>query len=185
MRSSLGSGRDLTFTQWATTLADDATLTATLRDRLLHHVHIVQITGESYRLKDRKKAGHLKVSSGAYAAPALLCRYGLRPARQSSADQARRVVHCYFGADDSGVVYFYFGVDSGDQMTAHGFRSMASTLLNEQGWRRDAIERHLAHGERNEVRAAYNCAEYVIGGVGRLSRRAAGRCERRRSEPNG
>lgn len=36
-----------------------------------------------------------------------------------------------------------------DDMTAHGFRSMASTLLNEQGcWNRDAIERQLAHGER-------------------------------------
>jgi hypothetical protein len=49
-----------------------------------------------------------------------------------------------------------------DDMTAHGFRSMASTLLNEQGcWNRDAIERQLAHGERDEVRAAYNYAEYL------------------------
>lgn len=48
-----------------------------------------------------------------------------------------------------------------DQMTAHGFRSMASTLLNEQGWNRDAIERQLAHSERNSVRAAYNYAEYL------------------------
>ena len=48
-----------------------------------------------------------------------------------------------------------------NDMTAHGFRSMASTLLNEQGWGRDAIERQLAHGERNEVRAAYNYAEYL------------------------
>jgi integrase len=50
---------------------------------------------------------------------------------------------------------------SGDQMTAHGFRSMASTLLSEQGWNRDAIERQLAHGERDEVRAAYNYAQYL------------------------
>ncbi|MGH8589832.1 MAG: tyrosine-type recombinase/integrase [Gammaproteobacteria bacterium] len=42
-----------------------------------------------------------------------------------------------------------------DEMTGHGFRSMASTLLNEQGWHRDAIERQLAHGERDAVRAAY------------------------------
>jgi integrase len=49
-----------------------------------------------------------------------------------------------------------------DDMTAHGFRGMASTLLNEQGcWNRDAIERQLAHGERDEVRAAYNYAEYL------------------------
>jgi integrase len=48
-----------------------------------------------------------------------------------------------------------------DQMTGHGFRSMASTLLNEHGWNRDAIERQLAHGERDAVRAAYNYAEFL------------------------
>jgi integrase len=48
-----------------------------------------------------------------------------------------------------------------DDMTGHGFRSMASTLLNEQGWHRDAIERQLAHAERNAVRAAYNYAEHL------------------------
>jgi integrase len=50
---------------------------------------------------------------------------------------------------------------TGDQMTGHGFRSMASTLLNEQGWNRDAIERQLAHAERDEIRAAYNYAQYL------------------------
>lgn len=50
---------------------------------------------------------------------------------------------------------------TGNQMTGHGFRSMASTLLNEQGWHKDAIERQLAHGERNKVRAAYNYAEHL------------------------
>ncbi|MGH6885504.1 MAG: tyrosine-type recombinase/integrase, partial [Geminicoccales bacterium] len=50
---------------------------------------------------------------------------------------------------------------SKDEMTGHGFRSMASTLLNEQGWHRDAIERQLAHGERDAVRAAYNYAEHL------------------------
>jgi len=48
-----------------------------------------------------------------------------------------------------------------EQMTVHGFRSMASTLLNEQGYNRDWIERQLAHGERNSIRAAYNYAEYL------------------------
>ena len=46
-------------------------------------------------------------------------------------------------------------------MTIHGFRSMASTLLNEQGYNRDWIERQLAHGEKNAIRAAYNHAEYL------------------------
>jgi integrase len=48
-----------------------------------------------------------------------------------------------------------------DQMTAHGFRSTASTLLNEQGFNRDWIERQLAHGERDKVRGSYNYAEYL------------------------
>jgi integrase len=48
-----------------------------------------------------------------------------------------------------------------DEMTGHGFRSIATTLLNEQGWHRDAIERQLAHAERNQVRAAYNYAEHL------------------------
>jgi integrase len=52
------------------------------------------------------------------------------------------------------------GFDKGT-MTGHGFRSMASTLLNEQGWNRDAIERQLAHAERDAVRAAYNYAEHL------------------------
>lgn len=45
--------------------------------------------------------------------------------------------------------------------TFHGFRSMASTLLNELGYNSDWIERQLAHCERNGVRAAYNYAEYL------------------------
>ena len=48
-----------------------------------------------------------------------------------------------------------------EEMTAHGFRSMASTILNEQGWNRDAIERQLAHSEKDGVRAAYNYAQYL------------------------
>jgi len=51
---------------------------------------------------------------------------------------------------------------SGDEMTAHGFRSMASTRLNESHlFNPDAIERQLAHGERDSVRAAYNRAQYL------------------------
>ena len=46
-------------------------------------------------------------------------------------------------------------------MTAHGFRTSASTLLNEQGWSPDAIERQLAHAPRDQVRAAYNRAQYL------------------------
>jgi len=47
------------------------------------------------------------------------------------------------------------------KMTGHGFRSVASTILNEQGFRPDVIERQLAHEERNDVRGANNRAEYL------------------------
>ena len=50
---------------------------------------------------------------------------------------------------------------SKEEMTGHGFRAMASTSLNEQGWAPDVIERQLAHQEKNSVRAAYNHAEYL------------------------
>jgi DNA replication protein DnaC len=48
---------NLPFGQWDTTFAGDATLTAALLDRLLHHAHIVPIQGDSYRLKNKRKAG--------------------------------------------------------------------------------------------------------------------------------
>jgi integrase len=47
------------------------------------------------------------------------------------------------------------------KLTVHGLRATASTLLNEQGFRPDVIERQLAHTERNRIRAAYNRAEYL------------------------
>lgn len=47
------------------------------------------------------------------------------------------------------------------KMTGHGFRAVASTILNETGFNPDVIERQLARCERNEVRGAYNRAEYL------------------------
>lgn len=47
------------------------------------------------------------------------------------------------------------------RVSPHGLRATASTLLNEQGFRPDVIERQLAHTERNRIRAAYNQAEYL------------------------
>lgn len=46
------------------------------------------------------------------------------------------------------------------QHTSHGFRAMAQTLLEEGGWRKDVVERQMAHDEANATRAAYNRAEY-------------------------
>ena len=48
---------NLPFSQWSKSFADDVTLTAAMLDRLLHHCHVVQISGESYRLKDKKRIG--------------------------------------------------------------------------------------------------------------------------------
>jgi DNA replication protein DnaC len=56
-RGSMVLTSNLPFTQWASAFADDQTLTAAMLDRLLHHAHIVQITGESYRLRDKRRAG--------------------------------------------------------------------------------------------------------------------------------
>ncbi|WP_415519642.1 MAG: tyrosine-type recombinase/integrase [Desulfovibrio aminophilus] len=50
---------------------------------------------------------------------------------------------------------------SAEQVTGHGFRATAMSLLNEQGWNRDAVDRQLAHAERNKVRAAYLHAEFL------------------------
>lgn len=59
------------------------------------------------------------------------------------------------------VVYAMGRMGYKGRMTGHGFRSVASTMLNEQGYRQDVIERQLAHSEMNAVRAAYNRAEYL------------------------
>ena len=48
-----------------------------------------------------------------------------------------------------------------DEMCAHGFHSMASTILNEQGYPAAAIEKQLAHNPRNKIRGIYNRAEYL------------------------
>jgi integrase len=48
------------------------------------------------------------------------------------------------------------------RQTTHGFRRIASTILNEAGFRADVIEKQLAHEEKNKVRRAYNAAEYLM-----------------------
>ena len=62
-KASIVLTSNLPFGQWASAFADDQTLTAALLDRLLHHAHIVQISGESYRLKDKRKAGQVKTKN--------------------------------------------------------------------------------------------------------------------------
>ena len=59
------------------------------------------------------------------------------------------------------MLYALYRMGYHSRTTGHGFRSTASTILNENGFHADVIERQLAHGERNKVRAAYNHAQYL------------------------
>ena len=59
------------------------------------------------------------------------------------------------------ILYALYRMGYHSRATGHGFRSTASTVLNEHGFPPDVIERQLAHGERNQVRAAYNHAQYL------------------------
>lgn len=59
------------------------------------------------------------------------------------------------------MLYAMYRMGYHGRATVHGFRAMASTALNEMGFRADVIERQLAHEEQNAVRAAYNRAEYL------------------------
>jgi integrase len=59
------------------------------------------------------------------------------------------------------MLYAMYRMGYNGRATVHGFRAMASSALNEMGFRPDVIERQLAHQEQNAVRAAYNRAEYL------------------------
>lgn len=59
------------------------------------------------------------------------------------------------------ILYALYRMGYHSRATGHGFRATASTVLNENGFSPDIIERQLAHGERNKIRAAYNHAQYL------------------------
>lgn len=59
------------------------------------------------------------------------------------------------------MIYALYRMGYHSRATVHGFRATASTVLNEKGFNRDWIERQLAHAERDEIRAAYNAAEWL------------------------
>jgi integrase len=59
------------------------------------------------------------------------------------------------------LLYALYRLGYRSRMTAHGFRAVASTILNESGFTPDVIERQLAHVEQNKVRAAYHRSEYL------------------------
>ena len=59
------------------------------------------------------------------------------------------------------MLYAIYRMGFKGKATVHGFRATVSTILNENGFRGDVIELLLAHVEKNQVRAAYNRAEYL------------------------
>jgi integrase len=101
--------------------------------------HIVPLSRQAMAvLRDLHPAtGH-----GTYLFPSI--RSGARPMSDMTVNAALRAL----------------GYARGD-MTGHGFRAMAASLLAEQGWSIDAIERQLAHVEKSKVRAAYHRAEHL------------------------
>ncbi|GHV51309.1 integrase [Synergistales bacterium] len=103
--------------------------------------HIIPLSNQAYAILERMKTftGH-----GKYVFPSIRTSDGSRPMSENTITATLRRLGF-----------------SGDEMTAHGFRSMASTTLHEQGWHSDAIERQLSHVEGNSVKAAYNYAEYL------------------------
>ena len=100
-------------------------------------MHVVPLAGQALEIL---RELHARTGEGRYVFPAIGKRE--RPLSENTLNAAlRRLGYAK------------------EEMTAHGFRSIASTLLNEQGWHPDLIELQLAHKERNKVRAAYNRAQ--------------------------
>jgi integrase len=105
----------------------------------MRHDHIVPLSRQALALL-QKLATHKRISS--YIFPCL--RSQQRPMSENTINAALRRMGY-----------------SKAEMTGHGFRAMASTLLNEQGINADWIEIQLAHSDSNKVRAAYNRARYL------------------------
>lgn len=101
--------------------------------------HIIPLSAQAVEIL---QSIHPLTGEGQYIFPSI--RSGARPMSENTINAALRRM----------------GYEK-DEMTGHGFRSMASTLLHEHGWPHEVIERQLAHAERNKVVAAYNYAEHL------------------------
>lgn len=131
--------KELRHAEWAEFDLEGAEWRIPAHKMKMRELHIVPLSNQAVEiLKELQPL----TGSGKYAFPS--ARSSQRPMSENTINAALRRMGY-----------------SKDEMTGHGFRSMASTLLNEQGWNKDAIERQLAHSERDNVRAAYNYAEYL------------------------
>ncbi len=130
---------ELRHAEWAEFDFDKAEWRIPASKMKMREQHVVPLSSQSVRILREIQAvtGH-----GHYVFPSE--RGGGRPMSENTINGALR-----------GLGY------TKDEMTGHGFRSMASTLLHELGFPNSVIERQLAHGERNKVSAAYNFAEYL------------------------
>jgi integrase len=98
--------------------------------------HIVPLARQAVELLRELRV----ISTGRYLFPSL--RTGARPMSENTVNAALTRLGY-----------------TGEMQTGHGFRTIASTMLNELGWHPDLIELQLSHQERNKVRAAYNQAQ--------------------------
>lgn len=125
--------------EWSEFNLDEAEWKIPAEKMKMKSVHIVPLSNQALEiLKELEQhTGHVK-----YLFP------GLRSINRPMSDNTVNAALRRLGYDKN-------------EMSGHGFRSMASTILHEQGWPHDAIERQLAHADRNKVSAAYNYADYL------------------------
>lgn len=130
---------ELRHAEWSEIDLDNAEWKIPAEKMKMNQVHIVPLSTQAIEILDENQP---LTGNGRYVFPSI--RTNKRPMSENTVLAGLRRLGY-----------------SKEEMTGHGFRSMASTLLNEQGWHRDAIERQLAHAERDTVRASYNYAEYL------------------------
>ncbi|MGH8580654.1 MAG: tyrosine-type recombinase/integrase [Gammaproteobacteria bacterium] len=126
--------------EWREFDMDNATWKLPAEKMKLKRPHIVPLSQQALAII---RELHPLTRGGRYLFPAI--RTGTRPMSENTVNAALRRLGY-----------------TKEELTGHSFRSMASTLLHEQGFPPDWIERQLAHAERNQVRASYNHAEYMI-----------------------
>ena len=130
---------ELRHAEWTEIHTDEATWRIPATKMKMKRDHIVPLADQAIQILEEIKP---LTGNGRYVFPSVLTTG--RPMSDNTINSALRRLGY-----------------SKDEMTGHGFRSMASTVLNENSWTPDAIERQLAHVEGNSIRAAYNYAEHL------------------------
>jgi integrase len=134
---------NLRHAEWSEIDLDAATWRIPAEKMKMREAHIVPLSTQAVAiLRDIQQLTGNRPATQPYVFPS--ARAGGRPMSDNAILTAMRTM----------------GIEK-DEMTGHGFRHMASTVLHEQGWQTDHIERQLAHRETNKVKAAYNHAQYL------------------------